>query len=152
MSRPVDILASQAPIPRIWAIALTGSSLIGTVFQRLILISDAAARVSRDLIDVSYTLGAPRTQVVWRVLVPACLPGIPDSLRVISIGVAWAYLVVAELVAADAGLGVMIINGMRAFDVDVIFLAILVIGGLGLATDLAFAWVRRRVAPWASAA
>ena len=48
---------------------------IGTFFQQLVLIADVSARVSKDLLDVSYTLGATRRQVVTRVLFPACLPG-----------------------------------------------------------------------------
>ncbi|TMV62716.1 ABC transporter permease, partial [Thioclava sp. BHET1] len=69
---------------------------LGTFFQQLILISDVSARVSKDLIDCSYTLGANRRQVVLKVLLPACMPGVMDNLRV-TMGWAWTYLVVAEL-------------------------------------------------------
>ena len=103
---------------------------IGTFFQQLILIADVSARVSKDLIDVSYTLGASRRQVVTRVLFPACLPGVMDNLRV-TMGWAWTYLVVAELVAANSGLGYMILNAMRGLFTDVIILGIVVIGILG---------------------
>ena len=48
---------------------------LGTFFQQLILISDVSARVSKDLIDCAYTLGANRKQVALRILVPACMPG-----------------------------------------------------------------------------
>ncbi len=70
-----------------------------------------------------------------------------DTLRV-SAGWAWTYLVVAELVASESGLGYLIINAMRAFDVDVIFLGIMIIGFLGLVTDLAFRQWRRWALPW----
>ena len=65
------------------------------------MIADVSARVSKDLIDCSYTLGASRRQVVTRVLFPACMPGVMDTLRV-TMGWAWTYLVVAELVAANS--------------------------------------------------
>ncbi|MAM77048.1 ABC transporter permease [uncultured Tistrella sp.] len=122
---------------------------LGTFFQQLILISDVSARVSRDLVDCAYTLGASRGQVVRQVLVPACLPGVMDNLRV-TMGWAWTYLVVAELVAADSGLGYMILNAMRGLFTDVILLGVLTIGLLGLITDALFKWLRRRLLPWAA--
>lgn len=122
---------------------------LGTFFQQLILISDVSARVSKDLIDCSYTLGASRRQVVTRVLFPACLPGVMDNLRV-TMGWAWTYLVVAELVAANSGLGYMILNAMRGLFTDVILLGIFTIGVLGLATDLLFKLLRRVLLPWSA--
>ncbi|MFQ5783891.1 MAG: ABC transporter permease [Alphaproteobacteria bacterium] len=120
---------------------------LGTFFQQIILIADVSARVSRDLLDVSYTLGASRRQVFTRVLVPATQPGVMDTLRV-TMGWAWTYLVVAELVAANSGLGYMILNAMRGLFTDVIFLGILVIGLLGLITDQFLKFVRRALLPW----
>ena len=120
---------------------------IGTFFQQMILIADVSARVSRDLLDVSYTLGAGRGQVVSRVLIPATLPGVMDTLR-ITMGWAWTYLVVAELVAANRGLGYMILNSMRGLFTDRIFVGIMVIGLLGLATDQAFKGLHRWLLPW----
>ena len=122
---------------------------LGTFFQQLILIADVSARVSKDLIDVSYTLGASRRQVVTRVLFPACLPGVMDNLRV-TMGWAWTYLVIAELVAANSGLGYMILNAMRGLFTDVIILGIVVIGILGLITDQLFKLLRRRLLPWSA--
>ncbi len=122
---------------------------LGTVFQQIIMIADVSARVSRDLVDVSYTLGAGRRQVVTRVLLPACLPGVMDTLRV-TMGWAWTYLVVAELVAANEGLGYMILNAMRGLFTEDIFLGILVIGLLGLVTDQILKAVKTWALPWAS--
>lgn len=121
---------------------------IGTFFQQIVLIADVSRKVSQDLVDVSYTLGATRRQVVTRVLVPATLPGVTDTLRV-TMGWAWTYLVVAELVAANSGLGYMSLQAMRGLRVEIIFLAILVIGFLGLITDETFKLCRRRLMPWA---
>jgi NitT/TauT family transport system permease protein len=122
---------------------------LGTFFQQLILISDVSARISKDLIDCAYTLGADRRRVVTRVLVPACMPGVMDNLRV-TMGWAWTYLVVAELVAADTGLGYMILNAMRGLFTDVILLGVFTIGILGLITDFFFKWARRRLLPWSA--
>lgn len=120
---------------------------IGTFFQQIILIADVSAHVSRDLLDVSYTLGARRRHAVTRVLIPATLPGVMDTLR-ITMGWAWTYLVVAELVAANKGLGYMILNSMRGLFTDQIFLGIMVIGLLGLGTDQFFKYLHRWLLPW----
>jgi NitT/TauT family transport system permease protein len=120
---------------------------IGTFFQQLIIIADVSRGVSHDLLDVSYTLGAGRWTVVRRVLVPATLPGVTDALRV-TLGWAWTYLVVAELVAANKGLGYFILNSMRGLFTDRIFLGIAVIGLLGLLTDQLFKVLRDRLLPW----
>ena len=86
--------------------------------------------------------------MVLHVLAPASLPGILDTLRV-TMGWAWTYLVVAELVAASSGLGYISLKAMRGFQVDVIFLAIAIIGLLGLITDQLFRLLRLRIAAWA---
>jgi NitT/TauT family transport system permease protein len=122
---------------------------IGTFFQQLILIADVSRGVPKDLLDVSYTLGATRRTVVARVLVPATMPGVMDTLR-ITLGWAWTYLVVAELVAANKGLGYFILNSMRGLFTDQIFLGIMVIGLLGLLTDQAFKLFRNWLLPWAA--
>lgn len=120
---------------------------IGTFFQQLVMIADIAHHVPKDLLDVSYTLGAGRLQVVSRVLVPGTLPGVMDTLR-ITLGWAWTYLVLAELVAANRGLGYLILTSMRGLFTDRIFVGILVIGLLGLLSDLLFKYLHRWLLPW----
>jgi len=120
---------------------------IGTFFQLVLLVADVAAHVPHEQIDVSYTLGASRAQVIRRVLLPATLPGVMDTLR-ITMGWAWTYLVVAELVSADRGLGYLILNSMRGLFTDRIFVGLITIGALGLGFDLLFKWLHRRLLPW----
>jgi NitT/TauT family transport system permease protein len=123
--------------------------IIGTFFQQILMISDVSAQVPKDLLDASYTLGATRRQVITHVLLPAVLPGVIDTLRV-TMGLAWTYLVVAELVGAFQGLGYLIMSSMRGLATDIIFVAILTIGLLGLLFDQLFKIVRRLVVPWAT--
>ena len=120
---------------------------IGTFFQLVLLVADVAAHVPHEQLDVSDTLGASPAQVVGRVLLPATLPGVMDTLR-ITMGWAWTYLIVAEIVSADRGLGYLILNSMRGLFTDRIFVGLVVIGGLGLAFDLTFKWLHRRLLPW----
>lgn len=120
----------------------------GTFFQQLVMIADSARSVPRDLVNASYTLGTQPGKVTWHVIFPAALPSIIDTLRV-TMGWAWTYLVVAELVAASSGLGYISLKAMRGFQVDIIFLAIAAIGILGLITDQLFRFLRLRITPWA---
>ncbi|SHE86182.1 NitT/TauT family transport system permease protein [Desulforamulus putei DSM 12395] len=120
---------------------------LGTFFQLVLMVSDVVAGVQRDLLRAAATLGASRWQIYRLVLMPASLPGIMDSLR-ITIGWAWTYLVVAELVAANSGLGHMILKSQRFLATDRMFAGLIIIGLLGLATDLFFKWLTRVVVPW----
>jgi NitT/TauT family transport system permease protein len=120
---------------------------LGTFFEQLVMFADVSAQVPNELFNAGYTLGANRRQVVTRVL-PATLPGIMDVLRVTT-GWAWTYLVVAELVASTSGLGYMSMQAMRGLHADLIFVAILAIGFLGMVTDRIFKWVKAVCLPWA---
>jgi NitT/TauT family transport system permease protein len=122
---------------------------IGTFFQQIVMVADTSAQVPSELLNAAYTLGAKRRQVLTRVLLPATLPGIMDTLRV-TMGWAWTYLVVAELVASNSGLGYMSMQAMRGLHADLIFVAILVIGILGMIMDLLFKLAKRRLLPWAA--
>ena len=119
---------------------------IGTFFQLVLLVA-VSANVSKDLLDSAYTLGAKRRTVFSRVLVPATLPGVMDTLR-ITMGWAWTYLIVAELVASSRGLGYLILDSMRGLYTDRIFVGILTIGVLGLCFDVVFKWLHRKLLPW----
>lgn len=122
--------------------------IIGTFFQQIVMVADTARQVPNELLSAAYTLGATRSQVVTRVLLPATLPGIMDTLRV-TMGWAWTYLVVAELVGSSSGLGYMSMQAMRGLHADLIFVAILVIGILGMIMDLMFRWLKRQFMTWA---
>jgi len=119
----------------------------GTFFQQTLMVMDVAKNVSGELVEVSYTLGAKQLNTFKKVILPASLPGIIDTLR-ISFGWAWTYLIVAELVGANSGLGYVIIQAGRFLHTDVIFVGILVIGLLGMFTDLFFKILYRVMFPW----
>ncbi len=122
--------------------------VFGSFFPLVLLVMDVAANVPRDYLDIAYTLGASRWQVFWKVLVPASLPGIVDSLRTI-LGWAWTYLIVAELVAANAGIGYMIIESQRYIETPRIIAGIVTIGILGLVSDTIFKQLYKWLFPYA---
>ena len=100
------------------------------------------------MINAAATLGAAKKQQYFRVLLPAALPSLLDDMR-LTIGWAWTYLVVAEMVAADAGLGYMILKNQRYLATDVIFAGLIMIGLVGLVTDFAFRLISYIAVPWA---
>jgi NitT/TauT family transport system permease protein len=120
---------------------------IGVFFQLVLMVMDIAHRVPSEMLNVAYTLGASRWTVFRNVFLPATFPEVVDALR-ITIGWAWTYLIVAELVAAQAGIGNFILIEQRYFRPDRIIAAILTIGVLGLITDLLFAMYHRWAFPY----
>lgn len=107
---------------------------IGTFFQQVLMIMDNVKRVPKDFIGLGRTLGLPDRKILTRIVVPSALPGIWDTLR-ISLGWAWTWLVLAELVAATSGLGYRITVSQRYFQTNTIIGYILLLGVLGLVTD-----------------
>jgi NitT/TauT family transport system permease protein len=120
---------------------------IGTFFQEVLMIMDNVKGVPRELLEVSSTFGLSRWEILSKVVLRYALPGIWDTFR-ITLGWAWTYLVVAELVAASGGLGYRIMKAQRFLQTESIILGILVIGLLGLVTDFAFKMAYRRMFRW----
>jgi len=120
---------------------------IGVFFQLVLMVMDIAHRVPAEMLNVAYTLGASRWTVFYKVFLPATFPEVVDALR-ITMGWAWTYLIVAELVAAERGIGSFILISERFLRADRIIAAILTIGLLGLITDAIFAVVHRWAFPY----
>ncbi len=107
---------------------------MGTFFQQILMVADTVRRVPRQLIDLGETLGMSNFKIMRRIVLPSASPGLWDTLR-ITLGWAWTWLVVAELVAATAGLGHRITLAQRYLRTDTIIAYVLVLGLLGLVTD-----------------
>lgn len=103
--------------------------------------------VSIEQIHAAYSMGASRQQVIWQVVIKAALPEILTGMRV-AIAFGWTTLVAAEMVAAKAGLGVMVLNAARFLATDIVFLGIVVIGLIAFFFDLLMRWVERLLVPW----
>lgn len=120
---------------------------LGTFFQLVLMVCDTVSSVDQNYINSAKTLGAGRFQVYKEVIFPAALPGLMDDFR-LTIGWAWTYLVVAEMVAASNGLGYMILRSQRYLATDTIFAGLILIGLIGLITDFVFRVLTKLVAPW----
>jgi NitT/TauT family transport system permease protein len=120
---------------------------IGVFFQLVLMVMDIAHRVPDEMLNVAYTLGASRWKVFYKVFLPATFPEVVDALR-ITMGWAWTYLIVAEIVSAERGIGSFILVSERYLRSDRIIAAIITIGILGLITDAVIAGIHRRAFPY----
>lgn len=120
---------------------------LGVFFQLVLMVKDAVTAVPDEYYEAATMLGAPRRDLILRVLWPAALPQIFNSYR-ICIGWAWTYLVVAEIVGASSGIGYYIIKAQRYLMVPQIFAAMVLIGVLGMVTDIGMAGLHGWLFPW----
>ena len=103
--------------------------------------------VSIEQIHAAYSMGGTPQQVVRQVVIKAALPEILTGMRV-AIAFGWTTLVAAEMVAAKAGIGVMVLNAARFLATDIVFLGIVVIGAVAFVFDLAMRRIERALVPW----
>jgi len=103
--------------------------------------------VSQEQIHAAYSMGATKQQVIWHVIVPAAMPEILTAMR-IAIGFGWTTLVAAEMVAANKGLGQMVLNASNFLRTDIVIMGIIVIGAVAYLFDLLMRYVERLIVPW----
>jgi len=121
---------------------------IGSFFQLVLMIAVTVGNTRRDLVEAAYTLGCSDAAIVKRVLIRGAAPEIFETLRMV-LGWAWTYVIVAELIGASSGIGHMITDSQALLATDQIIFGIIVIGLIGLASDMGFKAVNRAVFPWA---
>lgn len=122
--------------------------MLGVVLYNAIMVADAVKFIPNEMINVAYTLGADRKDVLFKVIIPAAFPSILDTLRV-NISGAWNFLIIAELVAAQNGLGFKIIQAQRFLQTEKVLFCIAVIGLIGLVIDYGLKWISHKLTPWA---
>ena len=139
------------PLVMLWIGIDEGSKIaiifIGTFFQMVLMVAEDVRRVPTAQIEAAQTMGATRGELIDKVILPSAKPALLDTLR-ITMGWAWTYLVVAELVAANSGLGYAILKAQRFLQTDKIFAGIILIGCIGLLIDQMFRFAHRRAFPW----
>lgn len=135
------------PLTLIWLGIGEGSKIallwIGVFFQLVLLVSEDARRVPREFIETGRTLGASDFALMKDVLVRAMLPNMVDSMR-ITLGWCWTYLLIAEIVASNSGIGYELWTARRYGKTPEVFAGILTIGVIGLASDQIIRALHRR--------
>jgi taurine transport system permease protein len=109
---------------------------------------DGVRSVSVERVHAARSLGASRLQVFAFVVLPSAAPEIITGAR-LAIGIVYATLIAAEIIAGSNGLGWMILDAGRFLRSDYVFVGIILIGLMGLALDGTLVLVERRVVHWA---
>jgi taurine transport system permease protein len=109
---------------------------------------DGVRGTSLQRIQVARSLGAGEWQIFRHVVLPSALHEIFTGAR-LAIGVVYATLIAAEMIAGSTGLGWMILDAGRFLRSDYVFVGILIIGLMGLALDRILVTVEHRVVHWA---
>jgi len=148
--RPVPPLA-LIPLVIIWfGIGEEGKVIL--LFLAALWIMTIAARagvsgVSISKVHAAYSLGASKWQILRHVIVPNSLPEIFTGARV-AMGVCWGTVVAAELVAADKGAGMMIVNASKFQLTDIVIMGIILIGIIGYGIDILMRMAEKWLVPW----
>ena len=121
--------------------------VIGTFFQQVLIVANTTRKLDPSLLEAALTLGARRLQLLFRVVIPGILPHLYRDLRIL-LGWAWTYLIVAELIGTSSGITWFITQQARYKNFENVYAAIIIIGIIGLTTDLLLAWLGRRIFPW----
>jgi NitT/TauT family transport system permease protein len=122
----------------------------GTVVYLLPIVVETIQNVDDIYLETAYTLGANQWQAISRVLVPAAWPGIFEACRVIY-GIGWTYVILAELINAEYGLGHLIQIAYKRGHIDQAYALVLVILLLGIASNEAFRFGAKRLFTWREA-
>jgi NitT/TauT family transport system permease protein len=142
--RPLALIGSYVPIVVFIPLTLAwfglnetqkiGFLFIGCFVALLPLVIRAIEEVPRAFLDVAVTKGATQWQLVWYVLFPVAQAQIWDNLRAVY-GVGWGWIILAEVVNAQAGLGYLISISERRGHTAAIFAIIVVIVAIAIACD-----------------
>ena len=118
------------------------------IFAPMALSARAGVRsVTIEQIHAAYSMGASRWQVVRDVILPAAVPEILTGMR-IGIGFGWTTLVAAEMVAAEQGLGHMVLSAADFLDTDIVILGVVIIGLIAYLFDLFMRYLEKTLVPW----
>ena len=120
---------------------------IGTFFQQVLVVANTTRKLDMALLEAALTLGAKRLRLLFRVVIPGILPDLYRDQRIL-LGWAWTYLIVAELIGTSSGITWFITQQARYKNFDNVFAAIIMIGIIGIISDILLAKLGKRLFPW----
>lgn len=120
---------------------------LGVFVYLLPVVISAIRAVPEELVQTARTLGAGRLQVITTVLVPAAMPDIFDSFRVMN-AISWTYVILAEFVNTTRGLGYLIKLAGDRIKTSEMFAGVIIIGVIGLCTDALIRGAGKLLFPW----
>lgn len=121
--------------------------VIGTLFQQILIVANTTRKLDLALVEAALTLGTRGVRLLTKVVIPGILPDLYRDQRIL-LGWAWTYLIVAELIGTTSGITWFITQQARYQHFDNVYAAIIIIGIIGLGTDIVLALIGRRLFPW----
>jgi NitT/TauT family transport system permease protein len=153
------MIQSLRPIPiTAWlpfSIAVFGIRDIGSIFliflggfYAIVVNTTQGARdVDRNLVRAALMMGASRTQLLIRVVLPAAMPSIFTGLR-IGLGISWTAVIVSEMVAVKSGLGYVLWDAYYVGRMDIVLADMVSIGAMGYISDRIIVFLERKMLVW----
>ena len=153
------LIQSLRPIPiTAWlpfSIAVFGIRDIGSIFliflggfYAIVVNTTQGARdVDRNLVRAALMMGASRTQLLLRVVLPAAMPSIFTGLR-IGLGISWTAVIVSEMVAVKSGLGYVLWDAYYVGRMDIVLADMVSIGAMGYISDRIIVFIERKMLVW----
>jgi len=140
-----------APLFVVW-MGIGPSSKVAVAFLLavlpIIINTSAGIRTTeQNLVDVARSFSATRAQVFFKILIPSALAFIIAGLR-LGVGRAIIGVVVAEFFGTRAGLGYLILTSSQLFDTSALFVAVVILAGVGVLSVILLQKLERRLAPW----
>jgi ABC-type nitrate/sulfonate/bicarbonate transport system permease component len=144
-------LVAIAPLLILWLGIGLGSKIavvfLISVFPIVISTASGVRNVDAHFLDVAHAFGATRTQIVFKVLIPAGLPFVITGVR-LAIGRAIVGVVIGELFGASAGLGYLIFTAGQTFDVPALFVGVICLAFAGVSLTWLLQWLEQRIIRW----
>ena len=153
------MIQSLRPIPiTAWlpfSIAVFGIRDVGSIFliflggfYAIVVNATQGARdVDRNLVRAALMMGASRTQLLRRVVMPAAMPSIFTGLR-IGLGISWTAVIVSEMVAVKSGLGYVLWDAYYVGRMDIVLADMVSIGAMGYISDRIIVFIERKMLVW----
>jgi len=107
----------------------------------------AVERIPVDRINAALSMGASKAKLLWHIILPSCQPDLLTGLRT-AIGVTYATLVAAEMVAATSGVGWMVLDASKYLRSDIVFAGIILLGAIAIVLDSLLRLYQARRLSW----
>lgn len=155
----VPLVAAIFPIPKIALLPLfviwfgideaSKYALIalGTFTPTVVSTYGAVDNVDRTLIRMGQSFNLSWTSIVTKIVLPGALPGILSGLRV-SLAIAIILLVAAEMLGAEYGIGAYILQAGSLYDLERLFVGVVILSVLGVGVSTVIGFIERRVLRW----
>jgi ABC-type nitrate/sulfonate/bicarbonate transport system permease component len=120
---------------------------LAALFPVLITTLQGVRGVDPVMLDTARTLGCTRAQTLWKIVLPSALPMILTGMRV-SLGMGLTLVILAEMMAAETGVGFLVVDLQRSFQVRPMYAWIAILAVVGLLLNTLFEYAEHRAVPW----